>query len=256
MGPGEARNSTSVSLLEDKEATENIINHVELSRSQYRIGVSQVLLRIVLKFRVLVYLIRSRADLGVLFSNFCLCVSARYFLLMFFHNFQVFFRSGILNIMEDKRNEKVSSVMIAFQAQCRGYLARKRSERKKVSFFDFLIFFAFVKIIAVPFNDCRSGNVSSCPWQRRFFRLKNKHPAYSCGFSTSQSAISFYALESASFIRFGEKNISLFLGSSCCCPVYSAKYSEVYGHPAVALVATSYESAPSCGSYAHGGRIA
>ncbi|CAK8693065.1 unnamed protein product [Clavelina lepadiformis] len=78
-------NSTSVSLMEDKEATENILKEVELNRSQFRIGASQV-----------------------------------------------FFRSGVLNMLEDRRNEKVSDVMVAFQACCRGYLARKRFERKKV----------------------------------------------------------------------------------------------------------------------------
>lgn len=46
--------------------------------------------------------------------------------------YQVFFRAGVLNTLEDKRNEKLSSVLTAFQAQCRGYLARKRFERKKV----------------------------------------------------------------------------------------------------------------------------
>ena len=35
-------NSTSVSLMEDKEATENILKEVELNRSQFRIGASQV----------------------------------------------------------------------------------------------------------------------------------------------------------------------------------------------------------------------
>ena len=46
MAQNEAKNSTSVALLEDKEATEHIINHVELSRSQYKLGVSQVNLSI------------------------------------------------------------------------------------------------------------------------------------------------------------------------------------------------------------------
>nr|XP_026692375.1 unconventional myosin-XVIIIa isoform X2 [Ciona intestinalis] len=78
-------NSTTVALLDDKEATENIIKQVELERSQYRIG-----------------------------------------------NTQVFFRSGSLNAMQDRRNAKVGDVIIAFQAHCRGYLARKRLERKKV----------------------------------------------------------------------------------------------------------------------------
>ena len=35
-------------------------------------------------------------------------------------------------MLEDRRNEKVSDVMVAFQACCRGYLAMKRFERKKV----------------------------------------------------------------------------------------------------------------------------
>nr|CAB3264151.1 unconventional myosin-XVIIIa [Phallusia mammillata] len=78
-------NSTSVALMDDKEATENIIKHVELSRSQFRVGVSQV-----------------------------------------------FFRSGVLNLLEDKRNEKVSAVLVSFQAACRGYLARRRLARRKV----------------------------------------------------------------------------------------------------------------------------
>lgn len=39
-------NSTKVALMDDMEATENIIKHVELSRSQFKIGVSQVSLHL------------------------------------------------------------------------------------------------------------------------------------------------------------------------------------------------------------------
>ncbi|XP_039251994.2 unconventional myosin-XVIIIa-like isoform X2 [Styela clava] len=71
--------------LDDKAATEHILKTCDIERSQYRLGISQVL-----------------------------------------------FRAGVLAQLEDRRNEKLTSVIVAIQSQCRGYLARKMYEKRKV----------------------------------------------------------------------------------------------------------------------------
>lgn len=40
-------------------------------------------------------------------------------------NTKVFFRSGILGQLEDKRDERITQILTAFQALARGWLARK-----------------------------------------------------------------------------------------------------------------------------------
>lgn len=45
---------------------------------------------------------------------------------------QVFFRCGILNQLEAKRDELLSDRIVQMQACCRGYLARRKMARRRV----------------------------------------------------------------------------------------------------------------------------
>lgn len=38
---------------------------------------------------------------------------------------KIFFRTGVLAHLEEERDLKITDVIMAFQAMCRGYLARK-----------------------------------------------------------------------------------------------------------------------------------
>ena len=38
---------------------------------------------------------------------------------------KIFFRSGVLAHLEEERDMKLTDIIIQFQAQCRGYLARQ-----------------------------------------------------------------------------------------------------------------------------------
>ncbi|KAK3880486.1 hypothetical protein Pcinc_015017, partial [Petrolisthes cinctipes] len=44
----------------------------------------------------------------------------------------IFFRTGAISRLEEQRDLVLSDVIIHFQAHCRGYLARKRLEKRKV----------------------------------------------------------------------------------------------------------------------------
>ena len=46
--------------------------------------------------------------------------------------FQVFFRPGVLSQLEAGRDEKLTGIVTQFQALCRGYLGRKKTERLRV----------------------------------------------------------------------------------------------------------------------------
>jgi myosin-18 len=46
--------------------------------------------------------------------------------------FQIFFRAGTLSQLEDQRDERVAARITQLQAQCRGFLARKRLVKIKV----------------------------------------------------------------------------------------------------------------------------
>ncbi|XP_060534263.1 unconventional myosin-XVIIIa isoform X1 [Cylas formicarius] len=45
---------------------------------------------------------------------------------------QIFFRTGVISHLEAQRDERLAGVVIALQAHCRGYLARKRLQKKKL----------------------------------------------------------------------------------------------------------------------------
>ena len=47
--------------------------------------------------------------------------------------FQVFFRAGVLAQLESQRDEKLADLIIRFQSRCRGYIARKKLAKLKVS---------------------------------------------------------------------------------------------------------------------------
>lgn len=91
-----------LSSMEDKDATEAILQEVGLSKSQYKMGLSQVR-----------NILRSFAAVNVILL-------------------QVLLRYGTIANLEDRRNEKVTNIVTAFQARCRGYLARRAIEKKKV----------------------------------------------------------------------------------------------------------------------------
>lgn len=44
----------------------------------------------------------------------------------------MFFRSGVLNQLEAKRDELLSDRIVQMQANCRGYLARRKMARRRV----------------------------------------------------------------------------------------------------------------------------
>lgn len=52
--------------------------------------------------------------------------------------FKVFFRYGVLPLIEAQRDEKLTSRIIQFQSRCRGFLARKRLAKRKVNIISFL----------------------------------------------------------------------------------------------------------------------
>ncbi|XP_060534264.1 unconventional myosin-XVIIIa isoform X2 [Cylas formicarius] len=45
---------------------------------------------------------------------------------------EIFFRTGVISHLEAQRDERLAGVVIALQAHCRGYLARKRLQKKKL----------------------------------------------------------------------------------------------------------------------------
>merc|ERR1739838_756539 len=45
---------------------------------------------------------------------------------------EIFFRSGVINHLYDLRDEKISATILVLQSRCRGFLARKRFEKRKV----------------------------------------------------------------------------------------------------------------------------
>lgn len=56
--------------------------------------------------------------------------------------FQVFFRYGVLNQLEVKRDELLSDRVIQLQACCRGYLARRKIAQRRVQVIYFLFLFS------------------------------------------------------------------------------------------------------------------
>lgn len=45
---------------------------------------------------------------------------------------QIFFRTGVVSQLEAQRDERLTGVIISFQSQCRGYLARRKLQQRKL----------------------------------------------------------------------------------------------------------------------------
>ena len=45
---------------------------------------------------------------------------------------KVFFRAGVVAMLEEKRDERLSHIIEAFQATCRGFLARRAYQKRIV----------------------------------------------------------------------------------------------------------------------------
>ncbi|XP_066148731.1 unconventional myosin-XVIIIa isoform X2 [Euwallacea fornicatus] len=45
---------------------------------------------------------------------------------------QIFFRTGVVSQLESQRDERLSGVIVSFQSNCRGYLARRKLQQKKL----------------------------------------------------------------------------------------------------------------------------
>uniref|UniRef100_A0A0P6DC77 Unconventional myosin-XVIIIa n=1 Tax=Daphnia magna TaxID=35525 RepID=A0A0P6DC77_9CRUS len=99
----------------EKQAAEILLLHIDMERSSYRLGLSQV-----------------------------------------------FFRPGVLSQLEDQRDEKITSRVVKFQAQCRGFLARKRLIKLKVQ---------DVAIRCIQRNVRKLQAIQVWPWWRLMLRL-------------------------------------------------------------------------------------
>ncbi|KAK4001932.1 hypothetical protein OUZ56_003796 [Daphnia magna] len=75
---------------------------------------------------------------------------------------EVFFRPGVLSQLEDQRDEKITSRVVKFQAQCRGFLARKRLIKLKVQ---------DVAIRCIQRNVRKLQAIQVWPWWRLMLRL-------------------------------------------------------------------------------------
>jgi hypothetical protein len=58
--------------------------------------------------------------------------------------FKIFFKAGVLSKLEDQRDEKINSLVIKLQSNCRRYLAIKAYKKKKVSLMIILNFFSII----------------------------------------------------------------------------------------------------------------
>lgn len=56
---------------------------------------------------------------------------------------KIFFRTGVLAQLEEERDLKITVIIIAFQAQARGFLARKYDNTSQIPSFIFLIYHLF-----------------------------------------------------------------------------------------------------------------
>lgn len=56
---------------------------------------------------------------------------------------KIFFRTGVLAQLEEERDLKITVIIIAFQAQARGFLARKYDITSQIPSFIFLIYHLF-----------------------------------------------------------------------------------------------------------------
>uniref|UniRef100_G1L4J7 Myosin heavy chain 13 n=1 Tax=Ailuropoda melanoleuca TaxID=9646 RepID=G1L4J7_AILME len=80
-----------------------------------------------------------------------------------FGHTKVFFKAGLLGLLEEMRDEKLATLMTRTQAICRGYLMRvefkKMVERRD-------------SIFCIQYNIRASMNVKHWPWMNLFFKIK------------------------------------------------------------------------------------
>nr|XP_019610779.1 PREDICTED: myosin-13 [Rhinolophus sinicus] len=80
-----------------------------------------------------------------------------------FGNTKVFFKAGLLGLLEEMRDEKLVTLMTRTQALCRGYLMRvefkKMMERRE-------------SIFCIQYNIRSFMNVKHWPWMNLFFKIK------------------------------------------------------------------------------------
>uniref|UniRef100_A0A2K5RZF3 Myosin-2 n=1 Tax=Cebus imitator TaxID=2715852 RepID=A0A2K5RZF3_CEBIM len=80
-----------------------------------------------------------------------------------FGHTKVFFKAGLLGLLEEMRDEKLAQLMTRTQARCRGFLARveyqKMVERREA-------------IFCIQYNIRAFMNVKHWPWMKLFFKIK------------------------------------------------------------------------------------
>ncbi|XP_059234572.1 myosin-2-like [Mustela nigripes] len=80
-----------------------------------------------------------------------------------FGHTKVFFKAGLLGLLEEMRDEKLAQLITRTQARCRGYLARveyqKMVERRE-------------SIFCIQYNIRAFMNVKHWPWMKLFFKIK------------------------------------------------------------------------------------
>ncbi|XP_064584256.1 myosin heavy chain, skeletal muscle, adult-like isoform X3 [Zonotrichia leucophrys gambelii] len=80
-----------------------------------------------------------------------------------FGNTKVFFKAGLIGVLEEMRDEKLAQLITRTQAMCRGYLARveyqRRVERRE-------------SIFCIQYNVRSFMNVKHWPWMKLFFKIK------------------------------------------------------------------------------------
>ncbi|XP_067104146.1 myosin heavy chain, fast skeletal muscle [Osmerus mordax] len=80
-----------------------------------------------------------------------------------FGHTKVFFKAGLLGILEEMRDEKLATLVTMTQALCRGYLMRKEfvkmMERRE-------------SIFAIQYNIRSFMNVKTWPWMKLYFKIK------------------------------------------------------------------------------------
>ncbi|XP_071309061.1 myosin-1B-like [Agelaius tricolor] len=80
-----------------------------------------------------------------------------------FGHTKVFFKAGLIGVLEEMRDEKLAQLITRTQAMCRGYLARveyqRRVERRE-------------SIFCIQYNVRSFMNVKHWPWMKLFFKIK------------------------------------------------------------------------------------
>lgn len=93
-------------------------------------------------------------------------VFAVYFLntnvLYYFFLLQIFFRDGVLTVLEAQRDERLTGTIIQLQARCRGYLSRKRLSQRKLQ---------DLAVRCIQRNVRRFVAVRDWPWWRLLVRV-------------------------------------------------------------------------------------